>query len=105
MKQPIEYYAKISAVTSQMLAAAQDSDWDLLCELEKDCTHFVEALKHIELTPQTYETMSNKKINYIKNILDNDRQIRDLVNPWMTKLNGLMSHRQTERKLSQTYQQ
>ncbi len=103
-KQPIEYYAKISAVTSQMLAAAQDGDWDLLCELEVDCTHFVDALKQIDNGPQTFETMSNKKINYIKNILENDRQIRALVNPWMDKLNGLMNHRQTERKLTQAYQ-
>jgi len=105
MKQPIEYYAKLSAITSQMLAAAQDGDWDLLCDLEADCASHVKALEQLDAGPQNFESMSNKKINYIKHILDNDRQIRDLVNPWMKKLNGLIHYNQVERKLSQTYQQ
>lgn len=101
----LELYAKISAVTSQMLAAAQDQDWDLLCELEDNCTEYVERLKAIEVNHPNEMDFSNKKIQHVKNILENDRQIREIVSPWMRKLNGLINHSSTERKLTRAYHQ
>jgi flagellar protein FliT len=104
-KLALDIYAKISATTSQMLAAAQEQDWDLLCELEASCSDYTEKLKSLQVGKLTTETMSNKKINYIKAILENDRQIREIVSPWMRKLNGLIQHSSTEKKLNKAYHQ
>lgn len=104
-KLALDLYAKISATTSQMLAAAQDQDWDLLCELETNCAGYVEKLKSIEVNGLTNELTSNKKVNYIKSIMENDRQIREIVSPWMQRLNGMINHSSTERKLTRAYHQ
>ena len=100
----LDLYAKISAVTSQMLAAAQDQDWDLLCELEESCTAYVERLKTIETHHLNELEIAHKKVQYVKSILENDRQIREIVSPWMRKLNGMINHSSTERKLNKAYQ-
>lgn len=102
-KLALDLYAKISAISSQMLAAAQDQDWDLLCELEESCSAYTEKLKSLETDGMANEFLSNKKIHYIKAILENDRQIREIVSPWMKKLNGLIMHSQTEKKLNKAY--
>lgn len=104
-KLALDLYAKISATTSQMLAAAQDQDWDLLCELEDSCTAYVERLKALENNGRIGADIAGKKIDYVKSILENDRQIREIVSPWMKKLNGLINHSSTERKLTRAYHQ
>lgn len=102
-KLALDLYAKISATTSQMLAAAQEQDWDLLCELEKSCSDYTEKLKALNANLSVNQMMQNKKMNYIKDILENDRQIREIVSPWMKRLNGLINHSSTERKLTRAY--
>jgi flagellar protein FliT len=104
-KNPLVFYQKIAATTSQMLAAAQEQDWDLLTELEQNCSGYVEELKKLETVFPTNSTMSNQKIEYIKRILEDDKEIRSLVSPWMQKLNSLMNCNHVEQKLIQTYRQ
>lgn len=102
-KMVLDIYAKISATTSQMLAAAQEQDWDLLCDLETNCKEYTEKLKVINVDLSWNQMMQSKKMRYIQEILENDRQIREIVSPWMKKLNGLIMHSQTEKKLTKAY--
>lgn len=102
-KKPLDYYKNISAITSQMLAAAQDQDWDLLADLEKNCAEYVEALKRVEVIKPVGASFINVKVGYIKKILEDDKQIRALVSPWMKKLDGLINYKRVEQKVSQKY--
>ncbi len=87
----LDYYKNISATTSQMLAAAQDQDWDLLTTLEKDCASYRDALIQLESRHPVGEPFAKIKTAYIKKILEDDRQIRELVSPWMKKLEGMLN--------------
>lgn len=90
-KSALDYYKNISATTSQMLAAAQEQDWDLLVTLEKDCADYRDTLIKLESIRPVGEAFSKVKAAYIKKILDDDRQIRELVSPWMKKLEGMLN--------------
>lgn len=90
-KTALDYYKNISATTSQMLAAAQDQDWDLLVTLEQDCASYRDTLIELETVRPVGEAFSKVKAAYIKKILDDDRQIRELVSPWMKKLEGMLN--------------
>jgi flagellar protein FliT len=104
-KTPLDLYKNISVTTSQMLAAAQDQDWDLLTELEKNCTQYTEALKRAEVIKPVGEAFASVKVGYIKKILDDDKKIRNIVSPWMNKLEGMMSLNRVQQKVAQKYQQ
>lgn len=102
-KKPLDYYKNVSAITGQMLAAAQAQDWDLLTDLEKECASYMDGLRYAEAVKPVSDSFASVKVAYIKKILEDDRQIRALVDPWMKKLEGLMNHSRNEQKLSQKY--
>jgi flagellar protein FliT len=96
-------YEKVAIITDQMLHAAKSEDWDLLIELETQCTSQVETLQKCETQDVLSEEMRQRKINVIKKILADDKQIRDLTEPWMRKLSQLMQSSQSSRLLTKTY--
>jgi flagellar protein FliT len=84
-------YETVAEVTNQMLQAAQNQDWDELSELEVSCADYVEQIRdYDELQPEDGEAYK-RKLSSIKQILANDREIRNLMAPWMMKLNNMLS--------------
>lgn len=96
-------YEKVDELTSNMLSAAQSANWDLLSQLENDCSGQVSILKNNELQSELPVDLKTKKITIIKNILANDRAIREITEPWMQELSNLMQSSHTARKLTQSY--
>lgn len=100
----LSLYETVADITDKMLAAARVGDWEQLATLESHCSNQVEILKQndqqrLPLTPVARE----KKTRIIKKILDDDRQIRDITEPWMAQLSAMMNSAGTERKLTQAY--
>lgn len=84
-------YESVAEVTNQMLKAAQKQDWDELSELEVTCADYVEQIRdYDEVQPEDGEAYK-RKLKSIKQILANDREIRNLMAPWMLKLNNMLS--------------
>jgi len=84
-------YESVAEVTNQMLAAAQNQDWDELSQLEVTCADYVEQIRdYDEVQPSAGEAYK-RKLNSIRIILANDREIRNLMAPWMLKLNNMLS--------------
>ena len=103
----LDIYQQVASLTAQMLLAAQERDWELLAKLEDDCNSQVSQLKRHETSSDAGMTLSlelkQRKIDIIKQILADDRAIREITEPWMTELSKLMSSASTARKLSQSY--
>jgi flagellar protein FliT len=99
----ISIYEKVDQLTVNMLTAAQSGDWDLLGQLERDCSGQVSILKNNEIQSEMPIDLKTKKISIIKNILANDKAIREITEPWMQELSNLMKNSHTTRKLSQSY--
>lgn len=99
----IAVYEAVAKLTSQMLLAARQQDWDKLTNLEHSCAQHVEMLKVIqEVTPLPKEARE-RKVASIKSILADDREIRNLVSPWMVRLNSMISSNHMEQRLTRTY--
>jgi flagellar protein FliT len=98
----VSLYEAMVGVTDQMVQAATDSDWDRLVLLEQQCAVFVARLRDSEPQPLAGSERL-QKVQAIHRMLDADRQIRDLTQPWMARLTALISNTGTERRLARAY--
>jgi flagellar protein FliT len=105
--QIVSLYETVAELTDQMLLAARAGDWDKLIELEQDCSSKVQVLKDqdpVALTPEPLlPELRDKKVRFIKKILADDKEIRDLTEPWMAELSNMIQSSGTNRKLSNSY--
>jgi len=96
-------YEEIAALTRRMLEAARHSEWDRLVELERDCgCHFARLLDGSTVQPDD-ETYRNRKAALIRGILDDDAEIRLLVEPWLAQLSQLIGSTQQQTRLQSAY--
>ena len=100
----ITIYNTILATTEKMLTAAQNSEWDQLVSLEQECRKLTDNLKRNHTEPPLDKELQQKKIKIIHQILDNDAQIRAIIEPWMTRLQEMLSINRRTRNLQQIYQ-
>lgn len=85
----LSMYENIAGLTSKMVLAARTSNWDSLEHLEKQCAS--EAVATLGgATPALSGAKRQRKIDLLKQILANDREIRHITEPWMTQLPGVM---------------
>lgn len=99
----ISLYETVAIITDQMLAAARNGDWDQLIALESRCAAHVETLKAQEPPTPLTGASRERKVMIIKKILADDREIRNLTEPWMAQLAKMINSTGNERKLSQAY--
>lgn len=85
----LSMYENIAGLTSKMVVAARTSNWDGLDHLEKQCAS--EAVATMAGTvPPLAGAKRQRKIDLLKQILANDREIRNITEPWMTQFSGAM---------------
>jgi flagellar protein FliT len=82
----LSMYENIAGLTSKMVVAAQMSDWNALDSLENQCA--AQAVPTLGGVPALQGDARQRKIDLLKQILANDRAIRDVTEPWMGRLNG-----------------
>ncbi|HYD79812.1 MAG TPA: flagellar protein FliT [Paucimonas sp.] len=87
----ISLYESVAVLTDQMLTAARDGDWDQLALLESRCAGQIAALKSGEPTAKLSAATRKRKAVIIQKILQDDREIRNLTEPWMERLAELIN--------------
>jgi flagellar protein FliT len=100
----LSLYENVADLMQQMVAAARTGDWERLTALETRCSDQVAIIRQKDsprqpLSPHARE----RKTRIIERILADDRQIRDITEPWMVQLSALMNNAGTVRKLSRAY--
>lgn len=96
-------YTAMAALTRKMVAAASMADWDGLETLEQQVAAHVASLRANEAGVALGAVERQQKLGLIKQMLDDDRQIRDLTMPWMAQLSKLINNSGTERRLAAAY--
>lgn len=96
-------YAAMADLTEQMVQAAQRSDWDQLVLLEQRCAAHVQILREQDTGQPMRGAERERKIELIRQMLNADRQIRDLTMPWMAQLSRLINSTGTERRVVNAY--
>ncbi len=102
-QQILSVYAAMADLTEQMVAAATGSDWDLLVLLEKRVAAHAQMLRERESPQPMQGAEREQKIELIRQMLNADRQIRDLTMPWMAQLSKLITATGTERRVVNAY--
>jgi Flagellar protein FliT. len=96
-------YDKVSGVMGLMVQAAEANDWDAVTELEPQCSAYVDALRASDSHDGLTEDEMQYKMGVIQKILDDDRRIRELAQPWMKELSGLIHSSANSRKVNRAY--
>ena len=99
----LSLYETVAELSGQMLDAARSADWERLVTLESRCASQVQMLKTGEPVAALSGTIREKKVRIIHKILADDREIRNITEPWMAELSSLMNSAGTERKLFKLY--
>ncbi|AZY50882.1 flagellar protein FliT [Bordetella avium] len=100
----LDLYQDIAAVTSDMLAAAQDADWTHVLELGRQYVDLVEQLRTLEPDSSPLEEAGRTiKHDLLVRILDNDAGVRDLAMPQLARLSDLLGRMKRQQSLLATY--
>ena len=95
-------YRSISQLTGYMADAARGGDWDRLVELEQRYGALVQTLKSAEPTPLALD-MLQQKTKLIRKILADDAEVRALTEPWIGRLQALLSGATREHSVHKAY--
>lgn len=99
----IQTYEDILSVTREMLEAAHQGDWDLLVARENACRVLVDKLMNARVEAKLEPEARKRKAEIIREVLADDAEIRNLTEPWLARLQHLMSSAGHERKLHAAY--
>lgn len=83
----LSMYENIAGLSNQMAVAARTGDWDGLNRLERQCGQAASAVG--TGVPALNGAPRLRKIDLLKQILANDRAIRDVTEPWLNQVPGL----------------
>ena len=84
----LSMYENIAGLTNQMALAARSSHWDGLARLEGQCASAASGAE--TGVPALHGAQRMRKIDLLKQILANDREIRTVTEPWMAQLSNVM---------------
>ncbi len=86
----VSMYEQLAGLTAQMSLAAQAGDWTSLAALEQQCAKHQQAVQ--AGVPALTGEARSRKIALLKQIMANDRAIRDVTEPWMNNVMAEAAH-------------
>ena len=89
----LNYYEAIERASADMLSAARNGDWDQVVKLEGACAVLISQLKHAASAQNLGSEEAQLKSRIMQRILINDAEIRQLAEPWLEDLDGLLAGR------------
>ena len=96
-------YEDMSRITGRMVKAARDENWEQLVTLERECGARFQALLASEDGQPRNGEYQRRKSALIRRVLDDDAQIRDIVDPWLARIRTLLGNTHQQKRLSQVY--
>jgi flagellar protein FliT len=85
----LSMYENIAGLTSQMAVAAKAGDWTSLSRLEGECAAQARATE--TGVPKLEGSLRMRKIDLLKQIMANDRAVREVTEPWQAQLSTMMA--------------
>lgn len=81
----VSLYEKVAGLTQLMQDAARGNDWDSLSLLEAQCAQQLQTVQSNQLPPLEGNDRL-RKVQLLKQIMANDREIRVVTEPWMQQV-------------------
>ena len=86
----IERYQDVAQLSREMLAAARREDWDEVARLAAVCQNAIEQLKRAAMIEPLNALEQQRRIALLREILQDDAQIRIGAEPWLVELERLL---------------
>ncbi|WP_018605779.1 flagellar protein FliT [Uliginosibacterium gangwonense] len=98
-------YENMRQISIHMVDAARANDWDRLCELETQVARLRDQLmaQPKAVPPVRDETARTRKLALIKQLLDDDREIRSHAEPWMENVRVLLAGNARQKAVQKAY--
>lgn len=100
----LNLYQEVARLSGNMLSAAHQNDWDKMLELEAGCASCIESLKSCPVPEELNAAARQQKVELLKMILANDREIRKLTDPWMQRIGHLLESTARHCDVARAYQ-
>lgn len=100
----LDMYAAIARQSEAMLLAARDGNWDRLCEAEEQCSSLIHDLQRLKKTQSALNRQEKEQhIGYLKKILADDAEIRNITEPRLMKLEEFLRASMNNDRLVKSY--
>lgn len=99
----VNEYQMILTLSEQMLLLAKEEKWDELVELEVSYLKAVEATTTLPLSEETSLSIQNIVRQSLRRILDNETQIKTLLQARMDQLAELIGQSVKQQEVNSTY--
>ncbi|MDT3668879.1 MAG: flagellar protein FliT [Aromatoleum sp.] len=103
----LSLFESMATTSANMLGAARANDWDRLATLEREVAALRDELMRIEPNGRQSEALGEgeqlRKAALVAQMLDNDREIRRHVEPWLASTRKLLSGSSRERAVRAAY--
>ena len=86
----IDRYEEVAQLSRDMLAAAHREDWDHVARLEARCRLLIDHLKRVSKIEPLSPDEQHRRIELLRDILQDDAQIRARAEPWLRELERLI---------------
>ncbi len=85
----LDMYENIAALSGRMALAAHDGDFNRLAQLETQCA--LQAAGARAGVPALEGAQRKRKIDLLKEMMANDRAVREITEPWHGQLDRAMA--------------
>jgi flagellar protein FliT len=83
-------YLSIERASRDMLAAAQDSDWARVGAIQEHCGVLIDQVRRLHGRVALNRAEQRAKLKIVRQIVQNEAQIRRLAYPWSERYEYLM---------------
>jgi flagellar protein FliT len=104
----LKLYERMSQLSHEMALAAQANEWERLSELEREVSGLREMLRSQDRNDSQFaarvaEEDRRRKIDLIKKILADDREVRRHTEPWMDSVRAMLGGQVRSRAVRNAY--
>ena len=103
----LELIETMSVLSTRMVDAARATEWDQLVALERDMAAIRVKLVRLDATGRQGDELSDAeqthRMSLIASILDNEREIRRHVDPWLESTRKLLAGTVQDRAVRAAY--
>lgn len=98
----LKLYEEIATLSTRMVDAADENDWEALSELERHVAALRDVLMASEDAGLSTLEMEQKRI-LIQRILANDARVRERTEPWMEQVRRFLGASANQRRVANAY--
>jgi flagellar protein FliT len=84
----LHYYESLASSSREMVYAAREGDWNEVFRIEEICSYLITELNTVKEWESLSEMEEKRKRALLRAILADDAEIRNLQEPWLSRLSG-----------------